>query len=791
MAVSPQITVYLIAFFIVVSPSIADQQESQILISPTQALRLGDPPPEPERTITPPVQLERLSHLRTNNATASGPVLENFTVDNTERLANLIAYHRHYTIEGDQTALIQWNGNIETCNAGTIADNYHDLVRRRINYYRGQAGLPTDITFSEAKNAAAQEAAVVMVRQRDLTHTPFRDFPNNLCVTAADEVTASASNLALGTFGLDSIDRLVLDDGDNNAAVGHRRWFFYPRAQEMGHGSIPFVPSYTSACVVWVVGDFKKAPTAKPITWPNEGYCPSTLVPNSNATHPRWSFTYPDADFSAASVSMTYDSVTKTVIKESLQGLIGDNTIVWRPANIPATPPAPGTDSKAQVTVNGIQNAPFTSYTYTVHIYDPYDLQRPLTVTGPTNPAVSGGSLFTFNSIADVEGYHLKVADKSPVSWNEGAEDLSTITDHTSSAYSLESTTMANSGSKSFHLVFPAFGEQSFEIDRTVIPDADSRLQFKRLFRFFYPHSRLKAEISDNDGASWAEISSVAGNNSLGSSAQWETSWHTVDEPIPVAYHGLPVRLRIRIVTGGTFYQLNPSKTEQYGVFLDDIKITQTSQVINETVTLLAHDASSLVLDNNTAGTTLSTESDYLIQLAPIVGGHQFGYTEPLIVTPADITIDEEEQWETLYFGNTSTETGPTDDFDQDGISNLLERALGSNPTNRGEADGLGILPSGSLPDEGALSGRPSISFSIPASPHADLTYEVQQSQDFVIWTPLARKIGTADWSILVANVMIDEGSASQSKIPMSVGGPAESIGSSSVSLRLHISSAP
>ena len=324
-----------------------------------------------------------------------------------------------------------------------------------------------------------------------------------------------------------------------------------------------------------------------------------------------------------------------------------------------------------------------------------------------------------------------------------------------------------------------------------MIPNANSALQFKRRFRFFYPHSRLKAEVSDNDGASWVQIYEAAGT-STGSSADWENTWKTISEPIPEAYHGRPLRLRFRIVPLGTSYFPWPPPSgpdqpaENFGVFLDDITITNTSQILSEQLTFLEPDAESFALDSSTVGDALSVESDYLIQLAPIVGGHQFGYTTPLLVRPDSIAIDEEHQWRTLHFGTVESDaTAPEGDFDDDGISNLLERALGSNPT---VADGVGILPSGRLPDSGVLSGRPSLTFLIPASPHADLTYEIQKSQDLVTWTPIARKIGTGPWSILLASTIIDEGASNNGKIPVGVGAPAVS---SSVSLRLFVSASP
>ena len=164
--------------------------------------------------------------LRQQAATEDGILdINAFNIDTSNRLANLIDFHKHYPVDGNDTDLIDWSGDVASCDEGTIGPNYQDLVLRRINYFRGRAGLSTTISFDTAKNAAAQQAALVTVRQKNLSQTPLWDWPTNPCVTAASEVTASAANLALGSFGLNSIDRLMLNDGSNNGPVGHRRWF--------------------------------------------------------------------------------------------------------------------------------------------------------------------------------------------------------------------------------------------------------------------------------------------------------------------------------------------------------------------------------------------------------------------------------------------------------------------------------------------------------------------------------------------------------------------------------------
>ena len=61
-----------------------------------------------------------------------------------------------------------------------------------------------------------------MGREKNLSHTLLTDFPGNAFVTANTDEVARVSNLALGSDGPRSIDRVVKDDGAINGVVGHR-----------------------------------------------------------------------------------------------------------------------------------------------------------------------------------------------------------------------------------------------------------------------------------------------------------------------------------------------------------------------------------------------------------------------------------------------------------------------------------------------------------------------------------------------------------------------------------------
>ncbi|HBW51582.1 MAG TPA: hypothetical protein DEF47_16940 [Herpetosiphon sp.] len=89
---------------------------------------------------------------------------------------------------------IGWTGNASTCTPGTTTQAFRDTVLARINYFRRMAGMGT-VTFDPALNAKAQQAALMMSRNRTLNHNP----PSNwLCYSAEGSEAAGKSNLAAG-----------------------------------------------------------------------------------------------------------------------------------------------------------------------------------------------------------------------------------------------------------------------------------------------------------------------------------------------------------------------------------------------------------------------------------------------------------------------------------------------------------------------------------------------------------------------------------------------------------------
>ncbi len=90
------------------------------------------------------------------------------------------------------------------------------------------------------------------------------------------------------------------------------------------------------------------------------------------------------------------------------------------------------------------------------------------------------------------------------------------------------------------------------------------------------------------------------------------------------------------------------------------------------------------------------------------------------------LELDNYGQWENRRDWLGETLTNETDDPDGDGIFNLMEYALGGDPTFN---DSVSILPKVSL-----LSGNPHLEFTLGVD-SVDLQYSIQHSEDLIDWT--------------------------------------------------------
>lgn len=280
-----------------------------------------------------------------------------------ERQSAVEDYNTNYLPSSFNVNDLNWTGNLNTCTPGTISNVVQNKMRQRINYFRRLVGVADNVVFSSTLNQKSQKAAVMQEANNSLSHcTGQNGAPcNTWNCSNADAIEASqSSNLAWGSWNFSNpIDLYMEDAGASNTAVGHRRWLLYSKATTFGNGMTP------NREVLWVFGNGGNPSVYNQfIAYPPANYIPAPLV------YARWSFGIPGANFTNATVTIKNEagaSVNLTVVHKENTGY-GDRTIVWEPTNIVKTSPY---DVKYTVTVSNIQNAPQSSYTYTVTIIQP------------------------------------------------------------------------------------------------------------------------------------------------------------------------------------------------------------------------------------------------------------------------------------------------------------------------------------------------------------------------------------------------------------------------------------
>jgi len=289
-------------------------------------------------------------------------------INTSDRQVSLDYYHQVYLASEDVDSA--WIGNHASCNAGETAQSFRDAIELRINYFRAMAGVPAVVQLSDEYNAKAQQSALMMSVNDQLSHEPPTSWQ---CYSAEGAQAAGCSNLYLGVFGPSAISGYIYDPGSNNTAVGHRRWILYPQTESMGSGDIPQTTGYRPSNALWVFDENMGKPrpqTREPfVAWPPPGYVPYQVV------FRRWSISYDDADFSEATVTMTSGGQTISLALQQVVIGIGENTLVWEPDLTFGTPPA--NDTAYNVTVdNVIIDDAAQQFTYQVIVFDPGGLSK-------------------------------------------------------------------------------------------------------------------------------------------------------------------------------------------------------------------------------------------------------------------------------------------------------------------------------------------------------------------------------------------------------------------------------
>lgn len=265
-------------------------------------------------------------------------------------------------VHGRELPPDEWSGNVEQCDPGETSSSFKEAILERINYFRTMAGVPP-VSLNSEFNRKAQAAALMISAQGELSHHPPETWP---CYTADGSEAAGSSNLNSGYPGAATINRYMLDPGEQNFPVGHRRWLLHPYTLQMGTGDIPEIGYTNSVNVLWIFGPSDMNATMRDgyVAWPPPGFVPYQVV------YPRWSFSYPDADFTSATVSVWFNGEQVPLTVNPVANGFGFNTIVWEFDPNWAKPHAqPRQDESYNVTIDNVLiNLIPKSFTYAITV---------------------------------------------------------------------------------------------------------------------------------------------------------------------------------------------------------------------------------------------------------------------------------------------------------------------------------------------------------------------------------------------------------------------------------------
>ena len=464
---------------------------------------------------------------------------------------------------------------------------------------------------------------------------------------------ASNSNLTQSAGATAITEDYVHDHGSNNAAVGHRRWLLYPQTRSMGSGDVqgPKGTQNVAANALWVFDSQAHAPRPAVrdgfVAWPPPGYVPHTTV------YPRWSVSYPDADFSQARVSMTENGQPMATQIEALTNGYGENTLVWFPGSIRdggrwARPTA---DTRYVVTVSNVRlGTQTTGVTYVVNVFDadtPLPWSAPGSVRGGEKQTVGNSARYELNSVSGAMAYQWISRPLAALVWAEGAETGGAgVALAISAGYDAMPTGVASEGSHAFHLAHVQPVDQILNLRTSVVPNAATRLRFASRLALATSAQSALVEVSADEGRTW-----TVAYRQDGTGEQGERAFVVREVPL-AAYAGRSLQLRMRYAKpGGNYY---PQATDGIGWYLDDLQLLDGDTLTD------SGPPSESVLPTQTL--SFASEGRWLVQARPGMYGLWPAWSAGIVVQAASTSrrVDCLFNWAEGRYADLLTPHGAT-----------------------------------------------------------------------------------------------------------------------------------
>ncbi len=718
-----------------------------------------------------------------------------FSVDTSDRNDVVAFWHAVYMASEGYQSRINWTGTYTSTGAGaegTTSPAFVADVERRVNFFRAMAGLPADVSVNSGsavridgsdphkpaatthKSAAAQRAAYVVAMNNALFHNPPTNF---VAWTAAAWNGSHKGNLASGVYGPGAITEYLREELGNgtsgfNSSVGHRRWILYPQATDFATGDVvaSAASQKRSANCLYVIqhaGEERGGLEPRFVSYPSPGYFPAPV--NSRF----WSLSYPNADFTNATVSITDQSgspVAATVKVSGASPAYGDRAIAWEVGE-PAATDKVTDDVTFHVTVSGIRGPGVPdSHRYAVTLINPNRLSAAQSLTGTPAPATGVPANYFLKLPPQAEAGSVTCFRPLANTWLENAETAlepqSRIIASTATTYPfLATATFAGlptfsmvAGLRSYRLTFPylpdaytrANIEQSFEVDRQIVPEGGATFHFRYKRGLTTPSTGLAVETSEDDGASWTTAKTLVGR------AAGSVDAAPITESIFLPPGPTPVRVRFRLfqLGDGSIYAIdqNGASTAIHptGFFLDDFSVTGGEWLDPKAINELLPDSDRFTFNGITAGTPPRAGERWALRMRTKLGNRWFqhGPVKSLQVTSSPAT--GYDAW-VAYEYPVLTQSFSGDD-DGDGIPNGVEYAFLLDPlvvspitdTLEIADEPTGQLADGSATTQNLKTGTLTIRRPLPAV-RPGIRYGAEWSDNLIDWLGDEISINTSD----------------------------------------------
>lgn len=443
------------------------------------------------------------------------------TVDLSQRETSRQFFHTFYARSAGLP--LAWTGSLANGTAGDTSADFKEAVRLRINYFRAMAGVRSDLVLNSAYSAQAQQAALMLSANSQTSPRPPTTWT---FYTAAGAEAAAHSHLLLGQAGAEAITAALRGEGDAHAALSARRWLLYPWTRAIGTGDVPATGDKRAANVTWVIDAPNHSgprPTTREafVAWPPPGHVPYPVV------FPRWSFSYPGADFSAATVVLTRNETPLPVRLETVADGTGENTLVWTydnsDARQPLAHPRPTEDVIYAVRISGVRGAGVpAAFAYEVTVFDPDVMERgiPLPVIGGSiTPALAAASPYNFAKPGLAATFEWRVLQFEPVTGSFGAEgDLQGIVATSTGTYAVRDLTRPAAGAAAYRLAHETNEPQFLLLPGTYFSPlgAPGALSFRSLLAAADATQTARAQVSVDEGASWRDLWTQTGSATAG-----------------------------------------------------------------------------------------------------------------------------------------------------------------------------------------------------------------------------------------------------------------------------------